>query len=210
MQTKTCNKCNIDKSLESFSLLKSGKPVSRCKSCKMDYWRERQKILRSRNKSDIIIPDKKICIYCKQEKNGNEFYIDLTKPCGLRSECIKCHNKKIDIKRRKNPKKRAIKNMSKRYRKICRDNNLRKNETTIESLGCSGKFFAEYIEKQFKPGMSWDNYGVWHIDHVKPWAKIDINDPKQVAECRHYTNLQPLWWWENLEKGGKWENTTSQ
>ena len=95
--------------------------------------------------------------------------------------------------------------MSQRYRQICRDNNLRKNETTIQSLGCSAKFFALYIEKQFKPGMTWENYGVWHIDHMKPWAIIDFNNKEEIAQCRHYTNLQPLWWWENLKKGGKYD-----
>lgn len=60
--------------------------------------------------------------------------------------------------------------------------------------------------------MTWENYGVhgWHIDHIRPCKSFDLTDPEQQKECFHYTNLQPLWWWENLEKGGKWENTTSQ
>jgi hypothetical protein len=57
--------------------------------------------------------------------------------------------------------------------------------------------------------MTWDNYGPfgWHVDHIRPWASIDLNDEKEVSMCRHYTNLQPLWWWENIKKGGRWQNS---
>ena len=201
MKKKVCNKCKLEKELSEFSL-----QVNACKSCKMHYWRERQKLLRARDKSDIDTSCLRTCITCKCKKSGSEFYIDLSKPSGFRSDCCKCYNKKLEIKKRKNPKTRAIRNLSGRYREICRSNNLRKNETTIQSLGCSGKFFANHIEKQFKPGMTWENYGKWHIDHIKPWASIDINDIEQVKKCRHYTNLQPLWWWENLSKGAKYDN----
>ena len=203
MTTRICIKCNLEKSIKDFTTR-----YNTCKECKRYYWRERQKIHKARNKSDIIIPEIKTCISCKENKSGKEFYIDLTKPSGLRSDCIKCYNKKIDLKRRKDPKKRAIRNMSHRYRAICRNHNLRKNETTIKSLGCSSKFFAVYIEKQFKPGMTWENYGEWHIDHIRPWASIDMNNKEEVDMCRHYTNLRPLWAYENIKKGGKWQNTT--
>jgi len=51
--------------------------------------------------------------------------------------------------------------------------------------------------------MSWDNYGYrgWHIDHIRPCASFDLTDPEQQRECFHYTNLQPLWWQDNLRKG---------
>ena len=47
--------------------------------------------------------------------------------------------------------------------------------------------------------MSWDNYGEWHIDHIKPLALA--NTEKETYELCHYTNLQPLWAIENLQKG---------
>ena len=49
---------------------------------------------------------------------------------------------------------------------------------------------------------TWDNWKLdgWHIDHVKPLSKFDLNDPKEVEKAVHYTNLQPLWWKENLKK----------
>lgn len=50
--------------------------------------------------------------------------------------------------------------------------------------------------------MSWDNYGKWHIDHIKPLADFDLSDPKQFKEACHYSNLQPLWAEENHKKIG--------
>ena len=76
-----------------------------------------------------------------------------------------------------------------------------------ELLGCDRAFLIKWLEKQFKPGMSWENYGVfgWHIDHIRPCASFDLSDPKQQSECFHYTNLQPLWWKDNLSKHSKWK-----
>ena len=44
----------------------------------------------------------------------------------------------------------------------------------------------------------------WHIDHIKPCASFDLTDPKQQQQCFHYSNLQPLWWYDNLSKGDKY------
>lgn len=47
--------------------------------------------------------------------------------------------------------------------------------------------------------MNWDNYGEWHIDHIKPLA---IAKNKKEIECLfNYKNLQPLWAKDNLSKG---------
>lgn len=73
--------------------------------------------------------------------------------------------------------------------------------SAVRDLGCSIQELKAYLESQFKPGMSWDNYGKWHIDHIKPLAKFDLTDRQQFLEACHYTNLQPLWAEENFQKG---------
>lgn len=80
-----------------------------------------------------------------------------------------------------------------------------KSDTTKNLLGCSIEDFKKHLEKQFKPGMTWDNYGRkgWHIDHIKPCAKFDFSKESEQRKCFNYTNLQPLWWHENLSKGKK-------
>lgn len=73
-------------------------------------------------------------------------------------------------------------------------------------LGCSLAYFITYIERQWLPGMSWENYGRngWHIDHKKPCAGFDLSDPEQQRVCFHHTNMQPLWARDNLSKNDRW------
>lgn len=63
---------------------------------------------------------------------------------------------------------------------------------------------TERLERLFVDGMSWDNYGKWHIDHIKPCAAFDLTDPKQFDECWALRNLQPLWASDNIRKGAKY------
>lgn len=82
---------------------------------------------------------------------------------------------------------------------------LKKSAPTMEMVGCSREFLMEWLEKQFRPGMTWKNHGVhgWHIDHIIPCSKFDLADPEQQRRCFHYTNLQPLWANENWSKRNK-------
>jgi hypothetical protein len=61
----------------------------------------------------------------------------------------------------------------------------------------------DYLEAKFTEGMTLDNHGKWHIDHIKPCASFDLLHKKQQRKCFHYKNLQPLWAHENLSKGAK-------
>lgn len=73
-----------------------------------------------------------------------------------------------------------------------------------ELIGCSYSTFAEYLKSKFKDGMSFDNYGKWQIDHIIPL--VTANTVEDVIKLCHYTNLQPLWAEENMEKGSKIPN----
>ena len=84
--------------------------------------------------------------------------------------------------------------------------------SAVGDLGCSIDEFKAYMETLFKPGMSWDNWGVhgFHIDHIIPLASFDLSDRDQFLKACHYTNLRPLWSEENLKKGkivGETEST---
>ncbi len=81
-----------------------------------------------------------------------------------------------------------------------------KNNTTIELLGCTFIEAKQYIEKLFLDGMTWKNNTKkgWHIDHIVPIASFDLTNPEEQKKCFHYTNLQPLWWKDNLNKGCKY------
>lgn len=76
-----------------------------------------------------------------------------------------------------------------------------KADKTLQLLGCTVEQLRAHLEARFTSGMSWSNYGEWHIDHIKPCSSYDMSDPVQQAACFHYTNLQPLWAIDNLNKG---------
>lgn len=73
---------------------------------------------------------------------------------------------------------------------------------TIDLIGCSIAELKIWLENQFKPGMTWLNhsFGGWHIDHIIPCSAFDLTDEEQQRKCFHYTNLQPLWALDNLQK----------
>ncbi len=86
-----------------------------------------------------------------------------------------------------------------------RSQGLRKSKenSAVRDLGCTIPEFRAHMEEQFSPGMSWDNHGQWHIDHIRPLSSFDLRDPDQIRSACHYSNLQPLWATDNLKKGAK-------
>ena len=72
---------------------------------------------------------------------------------------------------------------------------------TEDILGCSFEEFKIYIEKKFQSGMTWQNHGEWHLDHIIPLASAKTKD--EVIKLCHYINYQPLWAKDNLKKGAK-------
>lgn len=74
---------------------------------------------------------------------------------------------------------------------------------TEQLLGCTITEFMDYITSLFQPGMSWDNYGQWHLDHIKPLAIAQSE--QEIYDLCHYTNYQPLWAFDNLSKGSKYK-----
>lgn len=84
-----------------------------------------------------------------------------------------------------------------------------KSKSTGLLLGCSGEELMRHLEKQFKPEMTWENYGQWHMDHIRPCSSFDMADPEQQKACFHFSNYQPLWAKENFSKSDKWEGSNA-
>jgi hypothetical protein len=79
-----------------------------------------------------------------------------------------------------------------------------KTSNTVKLLGVDNvEKVWKHLEKSFKSGMTRENHGKWHIDHIIPCISFDLTKPEEQAKCFHYTNLQPLWASENLAKGSK-------
>lgn len=77
-----------------------------------------------------------------------------------------------------------------------------KSAPTEALVGCSWEFLKIYLERRFLEGMAWENYGDWHVDHIKPLSSVDPSDKEAVRKICHYMNLQPLWAKDNISKGG--------
>lgn len=75
-----------------------------------------------------------------------------------------------------------------------------KSGHSFELLSCSLDELKVHLEQQFEPGMTWDNYGEWHIDHIIPCARFDLRNPIHQKICFNYRNLQPLWAKDNSSK----------
>jgi hypothetical protein len=119
---------------------------------------------------------------------------------------IKRKNKEYIKNKLKNNKNfRLLQSLRTRTRNAILSNFSKKHTNTLDLIGCSMDSARKYLESKFKQGMTWDNYGKlgWNIDHIRPCSSFDLSDPEQQKQCFHYSNLQPLWWWENLEKGNK-------
>ena len=79
---------------------------------------------------------------------------------------------------------------------------IRKNKPTDTQtlLGCTWEEAKAHFESLFQEGMSWDNHGEWHIDHIRPVASFNEDE---IHLMNHISNLQPLWAEDNLSKGDK-------
>lgn len=82
----------------------------------------------------------------------------------------------------------------------------KKNDSMMSLIGCSLPELKSHLQKEFKPGMSWDNYAfAWHIDHILPCIMFNLTLFSEQEKCFHWSNLQPLWRKDNLRKSGKFD-----
>lgn len=210
MNTKLCKKCNITKPISEFYLKnpKTGLRRGECILCcsiyrKQNYENNKERFLEKgkkyyeKNKSKIKQYRKKFYEDNKERviADNIEYYLK-NKPKIMQRRNIK-HKEKY-----KTDTLYKLKYCLRRRFKIALKNNA-KSGSAIRDLGCSIKDLKIYLESLFESGMTWDNYGKWHIDHIIPLCNFDLLDSEQVKLACHYTNLQPLWAEDNLKKGGR-------
>jgi len=78
---------------------------------------------------------------------------------------------------------------------VLKENNLQKYGHYFDTLGYTPKQLIEHLEKQFNNGMTWENYGEWHIDHIKPISSFifESSENEEFKKCWSLENLQPMW-----------------
>jgi hypothetical protein len=194
-KTQICSKCNIRKPVSQYHAdhrpnSKKG-IIAKCKSCcrKISQeWRATHKDTRDRTE------------YRKTyyEKNKDKFQ-QWNKDWRKINDRSQYHREYRD----KNPSARIACYCRNRIRNAIK--NGYKASSSLSLTGCNNwNELKIYLESKFTDGMTWENMGQWHIDHVKPCSSFDLTDLEQQKECFHYTNLQPLWAKENLSKSNKY------
>jgi hypothetical protein len=88
---------------------------------------------------------------------------------------------------------------------VLKENQVQKNGHYFDILKYSPENLIEHLENKFKDNMTWDNYGEWHVDHIKPISSFQITEigDKEFMSCWSLENLQPLWGEENIRKSNK-------
>ncbi len=205
MNTKICTKCKQEKVVSCFSKLPTKKDGlhSNCRECRAAshrawYNKNREHCIQyatQRAKTETAVARRKE----QYQENRDEVLAN------NRIRRQSTHAKKLANENRRRLYNSDISfrmavNLRTRIRKAMKGTS--KSKTTLDFLGCSMEAFKVHLESQFVDGMTWENYGFygWHIDHKRPCASFDLSDAAQQRTCFHYTNLQPLWWRDNLSK----------
>lgn len=155
----------------------------------------------------------KLCNTCFEKRKDNKRKIGICIKCNEETHihgkglCSRCYKTEWSKQKRK---ENSLFNFSSNVRSLishsfkrAQGNGLVKNLSTEEILGCSIETFREYIESLFQEGMSFENYGEWHLDHIKP-ISLAKTEEDVIVLC-HYSNFQPLWAKENMSKGSKYK-----
>jgi len=210
--TKICNICHTEKVINDFHSRSDSKEGLRneCKNCTRNRVNNYRKINKEKTNSwnrETYFRN------VEKHKETKKKYRDRTKEeQKKRAKKYRDNNKEKINNYTKNRKKNDIEfkircNVRSRVKNFLKSKNIRQDNETFKIVGCEPKKLKEHIEKQFKDGMCWENYGLngWHIDHIIPL--ISAKTEEEIYKLCHFTNLQPLWWYENLEKRNKINGT---
>lgn len=229
MSVKTCCKCKVEKDIIYFSKNKGNKDGfnSRCKECKkehskIDYerhstsYKQRAKDYRLAHKEDALFVEKNRIASAKSRQKNSSYYKERgVEYCKAHPERIKRSQQKyrLNNKAKYNLYSQKRKSSDLNFKFACLERvrlnkALKRGQKTgsaIDNLGCSVEEALVHIETTFKPGWTWEDwkYKGFHIDHIIPLASFNLEDPTQLKQAFHYTNLQALWWDENMSKSDK-------
>lgn len=88
---------------------------------------------------------------------------------------------------------------------VLKESNVDKYGHYFDVLQYTPEELINHLEKQFIDDMTWDNYGIWHVDHKLPITSFDIQEmgDDEFMRCWCLDNLQPMWGEENIRKSNK-------
>jgi hypothetical protein len=203
---KNCTKCNIIKNIDNFYMCSKCKDGYRneCNECRNEYllqWRRKN----PNHNKEWSEKNKEVDRLRKQthyELNRDK-HIQRSKD--YRKKNVDKVNLWVKLYRGRRMKDDNVFKMSfivrGRIRNFIKLSGGIKKDTTFNLIGCSPQELVRHLEHQFIDGMSWENHGEWHIDHIIPLSSAKTED--DLKKLCHHTNLQPLWAEDNLKKSNK-------
>jgi len=221
METKLCGKCKESKSLCEFTKDKNRKDglFVYCKECKKKVSKEEylknkkrifdyQKNYYKENTEKILDRVKKDYLSKKETKLNyqKKYYEDNLEKKLNYSKIYRQKNKekrrKYENERKKTDPIYKLKHLVRnRITKFISQKKISKKIRTFEIVGCEPEKLKIFLEQKFVEGMTWENQGKWHIDHIIPLSSAKTEE--ELYNLCHYTNLQPMWAIENIKKGSK-------
>jgi hypothetical protein len=116
-------------------------------------------------------------------------------------------NKRNYEKTRKanDPLYKLISNFRTAIYQVLKENRVDKNQSYFDVLQYTPEQLIVHLEKQFTEGITWENYGEWHVDHKQPISSFNIQEmgDSEFMKCWSLENLQPMWGEENIRKSNK-------
>jgi len=213
---KVCTKCGVEKPVEAFYLLRKDNPrlMAECKECIIKRVAEHRKteagqVSRDRyNHSPKTIQKRKEYKQSEEGKSSTKSFAQTDKA------------KEIAKRYRESAKGQELERI--KYLRRCQKQGEKLNRAVRagvnsslqgtkngrkwqELVGYSLQDLVTHLEKQFTEGMSWDNYGQWHVDHKVPLAAFSFDSPENpmFRVCWGLANLQPMWATDNMRKHTK-------
>lgn len=195
---KTCGKCKIEKDFTEFVINKKSKDNLSCicKKCNKEYRLNNKAKTRDYNNKYYFKNKEKIVQYRIDNK---ENILKTSKEYKIKNKEVT--NKKYNYRRKTNPLFKLSCNIRTLIRGSIKRKGYLKQSKTCRILGCSYEEFKSHLENQFTEGMTWDNSGQWHLDHIYPTSLA--TDEEHLIRLNHYTNFQPLWAEDNIKKSNK-------
>lgn len=223
MKTKICSKCREEKPMTNtfFAKRKTGKDgfASWCKECKKQYDKNRRAEMKRLNPEALKEIHKEKYQQNKEriKKYSKKYYKDNREKYRAHEREYRQKNKdRLNAYSNEYVKNRYKNDPAFKIKTNCRIRisqavrNGYKSSDTMDLIGCDIQFLMDHLESQFTDGMSWENYGEWHIDHILPCASFDLSKKENQKECFNYKNLQPLWAEDNIKKSDKVPESTER
>ena len=112
---------------------------------------------------------------------------------------------RAEVRRKlENPQYRIAKAHRTRIYLLVAEGKMIKTQTSLKYFGCTQAHLKRHLISQFKPGMTWENYGkIWEVDHRIPLDSFDLLNPTECAIAFNWQNLRPMFPVQNRMKSNK-------